>query len=96
MTQIVIDVENYSGHRVQSVGWNRYHVNDDSLEASTGPILIGTSRGYIMECCIESGEDTKFFGGSVDQYLKQLFSLSKGDSKGKCRMFLHSFGDLSS
>lgn len=70
------------GHRVESVGWNRQYISDINGGGFTGPVLIGTSRGLIMECCIEAGEDTKFFGGSVDQYLKELFNLSKGDSRG--------------
>jgi len=38
-----------------------------------------------MECSIEAGEETKFFGGSVDQYFKQVYSLGKGDrDRGRC------------
>nr|XP_039247799.1 vacuolar protein sorting-associated protein 18 homolog [Styela clava] len=71
----------FKGHRIESIGWNRQHIMEASNTGTTGPLLVGTSRGSIMECCIESGEDTKFFGGSVDQYLKQLFCLGKGDSR---------------
>lgn len=67
---------------MESVGWNRRENDDVSNRGATGPVLIGTSRGQIMECCVEAGDDTKFFGGSVDQYLKELFNLSKYDSKG--------------
>ena len=34
-----------------------------------------------MECAIDTGEDTKFFGGSVDQYLKQVYNIAKGESE---------------
>jgi len=65
------------GHQIESVGWCK-----SSSSNSTGPILIGTKRGLIMESCIETGEDTKFFGGSVDQYCKQLYNVNKVDQKG--------------
>lgn len=35
-----------------------------------------------MEGCVETGEEAKFFGGSVDQYFKQLFDLGKGEAGG--------------
>ena len=68
----------FLGHRIESVAWCRTASGN-----TTGPVLVGTSRGLIMECCIEAGEETKFFGGSVDQYFKQVFTFGKGDGKSK-------------
>nr|XP_026695437.1 vacuolar protein sorting-associated protein 18 homolog [Ciona intestinalis] len=35
-----------------------------------------------MECSIEAGEDTKFFGGSVDQYFKQVYKFASSNGRG--------------
>ncbi|CAK8677916.1 unnamed protein product [Clavelina lepadiformis] len=76
----------FKGHKVESVGWCR-----TASENTTGPVLVGTSRGLIMECSIEAGEETKFFGGSVDQYFKQVFNFGKSDNQSSAVMGLEYF-----
>uniref|UniRef100_H2ZFS1 Vacuolar protein sorting-associated protein 18 homolog n=1 Tax=Ciona savignyi TaxID=51511 RepID=H2ZFS1_CIOSA len=66
----------FKGHKIESVAW--CHTASGN---TTGAVLVGTSWGLIMECSIETGEDTKFFGGSVDQYFKQVYNLAKGEAK---------------
>ncbi|CAH1786190.1 unnamed protein product [Owenia fusiformis] len=61
------------GHLIDSIGWNRQNTNN----TSTSAILLGTSRGLIFEAEIVSGEERGFFQGSLEQYCKQLFSLSR-------------------
>nr|CAB3267628.1 vacuolar protein sorting-associated protein 18 homolog [Phallusia mammillata] len=67
----------FKGHKIESIAWCQ-----TSSGNTTGPVLVGTNWGLIMECSIEAGEDTKFFGGSVDQYFKEVFNLGKGEGKG--------------
>lgn len=64
------------GHRITSVGWNRHNVTDTSTDA----ILIGTSKGFIFETKIVLVEDSHLFTSNVEQYVKQLHSLSKDRS----------------
>ena len=71
-------IGNDLGHKIESIGWCRNQGGHN-----TGPVLVGTNRGLIMECCIEAGEETKFFGGSVDQYFKQVYNFGKGEGKSK-------------
>ncbi|XP_059179714.1 vacuolar protein sorting-associated protein 18 homolog [Physella acuta] len=59
------------GHLIESVGWNWQNANDNTTSA----ILLGTSKGLIFECELSAYEDNRFFQGSMDQYLKQLFTL---------------------
>jgi hypothetical protein len=61
------------GHKITSIGWNVHNVTD----SSTGEILIGTSKGLILETSIASGEDSRLFTINVEQYVKQLFCLAK-------------------
>ncbi|XP_055957733.1 vacuolar protein sorting-associated protein 18 homolog [Patella vulgata] len=56
------------GHHIDSVGWNWQNANNNTTSA----ILIGTSKGIIYETELTANEDSKFFQGSLDQYLKQL------------------------
>ncbi|XP_066154663.1 vacuolar protein sorting-associated protein 18 homolog isoform X1 [Euwallacea fornicatus] len=55
------------GNEFTAVAWN--HLNE--LDFTTGPILLGTSKGLIIETEI-SLEGDKFFGPSLEQYWKQL------------------------
>lgn len=76
--------------RIESVGWcNTVSTN------STGPILIGSNRGLIMESCIDTGDDTKFFAGSVDQYFKQLYNFNQGDTRNLAVTSLEYFSTCS-
>ncbi|XP_077978049.1 vacuolar protein sorting-associated protein 18 homolog isoform X1 [Glandiceps talaboti] len=61
------------GLLIDSVAWNKASGSDNS----TGEILIGTSKGGIFETEILSGEDSRFFQGSLEQYWKQLYNLGK-------------------
>ncbi|XP_074661920.1 vacuolar protein sorting-associated protein 18 homolog [Tubulanus polymorphus] len=61
------------GHLIESIGWNRQNTNDNS----TSEIIIGTNQGLIFETEIQSGEDSRFFQGSLEQYWRQLFNLCK-------------------
>uniref|UniRef100_F6ZGD4 Vacuolar protein sorting-associated protein 18 homolog n=1 Tax=Ciona intestinalis TaxID=7719 RepID=F6ZGD4_CIOIN len=65
------------GHKIESVGWCHTATGN-----TTGAVLVGTSWGLIMECSIEAGEDTKFFGGSVDQYFKQVYKFASSNGRG--------------
>ena len=61
------------GNLVTAVGWS--HSNES--EASTGPILMGSTRGLIFETDLDSGED-RLFTTSLEQYWKQIFDLGRG------------------
>lgn len=61
------------GHLVNAVAWNLQNTNENT----TGAILLGTSRGLIFETELTDSGDSRFFQGSLDQYLKQLFNLAK-------------------
>ncbi|GFN86697.1 vacuolar protein sorting-associated protein 18 homolog [Plakobranchus ocellatus] len=63
------------GHILESVGWNWQNANDNT----TNSILLGTSKGLILETELSVFEDSRFFQGNVEQYLKQLFSLQSMD-----------------
>jgi len=60
------------GHRITSVGWNHHGVTVSSTDA----ILLGTSKGIILETKLFTAEDTHLFSASVEQYVKQLHSLT--------------------
>lgn len=57
----------FRGYEVTEVGWN--HFNDS--DATTGPILLGTSKGLIFEAEIVQ-EGDKFFSSGLEQYWKQV------------------------
>lgn len=63
----------FRGHEVTEVGWN--HSNNS--EVSTGPILIGTSKGLIFETEILL-EGEKFFTTGLELYCRQVFDIGKG------------------
>ena len=60
------------GQKITSVGWNQRGVT----ETSTDAILLGTSKGVILETKLVTTEDTHLFSASVEQYVKQLHSFS--------------------
>lgn len=53
-------------YEVTEVGWN----NDNVSESTTGPILLGTSKGHILETELEANSD-KMFTAS-EQYWRQV------------------------
>ncbi|KAK3930225.1 Vacuolar protein sorting-associated protein 18-like protein [Frankliniella fusca] len=62
----------FRGSEVTSVAWSF----DMASEASTGPVLLGTSKGAIFETEIKTDGD-RIFGNSVEQYCKQVFDIGK-------------------
>ncbi|CAL4082298.1 unnamed protein product [Meganyctiphanes norvegica] len=59
------------GHLITSVGWGM----KNQSETSTGPILVATNKGIIME--IELTSDERLFNSNHEQYYKQVFDLGK-------------------
>lgn len=57
----------FKGHEITAVGWNFY----STTESSSGPILLGTSKGLIFETEIGLDGD-KIFNTSLEQYWKQV------------------------
>ena len=62
------------GYLVTSVAWNSH-----SNQTSTGPILMGTTRGLIFEADI-STESSVFSSGSIEKVWKQVYDLGKGQA----------------
>jgi hypothetical protein len=61
----------FRGHEFTEVAWN--HLNDS--ESTTGPILLGTSKGLIFETEIVLEGDKFFtsgFSSSLEQYWRQV------------------------
>ncbi|KAL1509544.1 hypothetical protein ABEB36_004259 [Hypothenemus hampei] len=65
----------FRGHEFTSVAWS--HVNESDI--STGPILLGTSKGLIFETEI-SFEGDKFLAPSLEQYWRQIFDIGKNSN----------------
>ncbi|CAH2037062.1 unnamed protein product, partial [Iphiclides podalirius] len=59
-------------YEVTEVGWNY----ENKSTSTTGPILLGTSQGHILETELEADND-KMFSGS-QQYWRQIFDIGKG------------------
>ncbi|XP_023944562.2 vacuolar protein sorting-associated protein 18 homolog isoform X2 [Bicyclus anynana] len=59
-------------YEVTEVGWNYENM---SL-TSTGPILLGTSQGHILETELEAESDKMFTASQ--QYWRQIFDIGKG------------------
>ncbi|OAD60046.1 Vacuolar protein sorting-associated protein 18 like protein [Eufriesea mexicana] len=57
----------FKGHEITAVGWNF----SNSSETTTGPILLGTSKGLILETEIGLDGD-KIFNTSLEQYWRQV------------------------
>lgn len=62
----------FRGHKLTAVGWNQLNES----ETTTGPILLGTSKGLIFETEIVV-EGDKFFSSSLEQYWRQVFDIGK-------------------
>ena len=62
----------FKGTLVTSVGWN-YNNKDAN---NTGPILLGTTMGLIIESELTSDEN--FFSASIEKHYKQMFDVGKG------------------
>lgn len=57
----------FKGHEITAVGWNFSNIS----ETTSGPILLGTSKGLIFET--EIGLETdKIFNTSLEQYWRQV------------------------
>ncbi|XP_025200060.1 vacuolar protein sorting-associated protein 18 homolog [Melanaphis sacchari] len=69
-------VGKYQGSEITSVAWN-YDFKVKSTSSTTGPILLGNSSGTIIETQLGTEFD-RFFQGSVVQYWKEVFDISKG------------------
>ncbi|PSN40464.1 Vacuolar protein sorting-associated protein 18 [Blattella germanica] len=65
----------FKGHEVTAVGWNFANESD----VTTGPILLGTSKGLIFETEITLDGD-RIFQSSLEQYWRQVFDIGKGNS----------------
>jgi len=65
-------VAKLKGHKITCVGWNQHAVT----ESSTDAVLLGTSKGSILETKLIAAEDTHLFSASVEQYVKKLHSFS--------------------
>ncbi|XP_014476276.1 PREDICTED: vacuolar protein sorting-associated protein 18 homolog isoform X2 [Dinoponera quadriceps] len=62
----------FKGHEITAVGWNF----SNTLDTSSGFILLGTSKGLIFET--EIGLETdKIFNTSLEQYWRQVFDIGK-------------------
>ncbi|GBP56180.1 Vacuolar protein sorting-associated protein 18 homolog [Eumeta japonica] len=59
-------------YEVTEVGWNY----ENTSENNTGPILLGTSQGHILELELEAETDKMFLAGQ--QYWRQVFDIGKG------------------
>ncbi|CAH0723145.1 unnamed protein product, partial [Brenthis ino] len=59
-------------YEVTEVGWNY----ENRSTTSTGPILLGTSQGHILETELESDSDKMFTASQ--QYWRQIFDIGKG------------------
>ncbi|EFA08901.1 Vacuolar protein sorting-associated protein 18 homolog-like Protein [Tribolium castaneum] len=69
----------FRGHEFTDVAWN--HLNES--ESTTGPILLGTSKGLIFETEIVLEGDKFFtsgFSSSFEQYWRQVFDIGKGSN----------------
>lgn len=64
------------GVEVTSVAWSL----NMSSDASTGPVLLGTSKGAIFETEIRTDGDRIFAGNNLEQYFKQVFDIGKGSN----------------
>ncbi|XP_034942311.1 vacuolar protein sorting-associated protein 18 homolog isoform X2 [Chelonus insularis] len=62
----------FRSHEITAVGWNFANTS----ETTTGPILLGTSKGLIFETEIGLDGD-KIFNTSLEQYWKQVFDIGE-------------------
>ncbi|KAJ8728370.1 hypothetical protein PYW08_016755 [Mythimna loreyi] len=59
-------------YEVTEVGWNW----ENTSEINTGPILLGTSQGHIIETELEADSDKMFTASN--QYWREIFDIGKG------------------
>ncbi|XP_045497212.1 vacuolar protein sorting-associated protein 18 homolog [Colias croceus] len=59
-------------YEVTEVGWNY----ENKSTTTTGPILLGTSQGHILEMELEAESDKMFTASQ--QYWRQIFDIGKG------------------
>ncbi|XP_061377233.1 vacuolar protein sorting-associated protein 18 homolog [Danaus plexippus] len=59
-------------YEVTEVGWNY----ENTSTSTTGPILLGTSQGHIIETELETDSDKMFTASQ--QYWRQIFDIGKG------------------
>ncbi|KAL4709069.1 hypothetical protein ACJJTC_013482 [Scirpophaga incertulas] len=59
-------------YEVTEVGWNY----ENTSESNTGPILLGTSQGHILETELEADSDKMFTANQ--HYWRQIFDLGRG------------------
>ncbi|CAH0750606.1 unnamed protein product [Diatraea saccharalis] len=59
-------------YEVTEVGWNYENLSENS----TGPILLGTSQGHILETELEADSDRMFTVNQ--QYWRQIFDIGRG------------------
>ncbi|XP_059051527.1 vacuolar protein sorting-associated protein 18 homolog isoform X2 [Achroia grisella] len=59
-------------YEVTEVGWN----NENTSDFTTGPILLGTSQGHILETELEADNDKRFTANQ--QYWRQIFDIGQG------------------
>uniref|UniRef100_A0A4W3J9J1 Vacuolar protein sorting-associated protein 18 homolog n=1 Tax=Callorhinchus milii TaxID=7868 RepID=A0A4W3J9J1_CALMI len=71
-TQKVRSLSRWRGHLIESVGWNKVA----GTEASTGPILVGTSQGHVFQAELLASEE-RLFTSSPDQYFRVVYSLEE-------------------
>ncbi|XP_076620663.1 vacuolar protein sorting-associated protein 18 dor [Colletes latitarsis] len=62
----------FKGHEITAVGWNF----SNTSETTTGPILLGTSKGLIFETEIGLDGD-KIFNTCLEQYWRQVFDIGE-------------------
>lgn len=70
------------GHLISAVAWNYPKTNSDSNSNSTGTILLGTTKGLILQTEFIHSDETKFFPLSPGprQYVNKIFEF--GDAVG--------------
>ncbi|XP_068631710.1 vacuolar protein sorting-associated protein 18 homolog [Battus philenor] len=65
-------VNKSKNYEVTEVGWNY----ENKSSSTTGPILLGTTQGHLLETELEA-DNEKMFSGS-QQYWRQIFDIGKG------------------
>ncbi|KAG6452127.1 hypothetical protein O3G_MSEX007477 [Manduca sexta] len=76
-------------YEVTEVGWN----SENTSSTTTGPILLGTSQGHILETELEANSDRMFTAS--EQYWKQIFDIGKGQDTPITGIQFHRVGSTS-
>ncbi|XP_049869463.1 vacuolar protein sorting-associated protein 18 homolog [Pectinophora gossypiella] len=74
---------------VTEVGWNY----ENFSEVTTGPILLGTSQGHIIETELEADSDKSFTASQ--QYWRQIFDIGRGAETPITGLQFHRVGNTS-